>query len=67
VPDRARPGQHRPGAEIAARSTRRQTLDAPVARLGAVNRPLPFSPVYLDVAIPTAAAIEARVLELLEA
>lgn len=57
------------GAEIAARITEEafELLDAPVARLGAVNRPLPFSPVYLDVAIPTTTAIEARILELLEA
>jgi pyruvate/2-oxoglutarate/acetoin dehydrogenase E1 component len=56
------------GAEIAARlgEAAFEYLDAPVARLGAVDRPLPFSPVYLDTAIPTAAAIERRALELLE-
>jgi pyruvate dehydrogenase E1 component beta subunit len=54
------------GAEIAARVAEEafEYLDAPVSRLGAVNRPLPFSPVYLDVAVPTAAAIEDRVLSL---
>jgi pyruvate/2-oxoglutarate/acetoin dehydrogenase E1 component len=54
------------GAEIAARVAEEafEYLDAPVSRLGAVNRPLPFSPVYLDVAVPTVAAIEERVLSL---
>ncbi len=56
------------GAEIAARVSEEafEILDAPVGRLGAVNRPLPFSPVYLDTAIPTAAAIAERSLALIE-
>ena len=57
------------GAEVAARVAESafEFLDAPVSRLGAVDRPLPFSPVYLDHAIPTSAAIEARALALLGA
>lgn len=57
------------GAEVAARVAESafEYLDAPVSRLGAVDRPLPFSPVYLDHAIPTSAAIEERALALLGA
>ena len=57
------------GAEVAARVAESafEFLDAPVSRLGAVDRPLPFSPVYLDHAIPTSAAIEERALALLGA
>lgn len=55
------------GAEIAARVSEAafEHLEAPIMRFGAVNRPMPFSPVYLDYAIPTTSAIEARVLDLL--
>jgi acetoin:2,6-dichlorophenolindophenol oxidoreductase subunit beta len=54
------------GAEIAARVAEAafEYLDAPVTRLGAVDRPLPFSPVYADVALPTVTSIGARALEL---
>jgi pyruvate dehydrogenase E1 component beta subunit len=54
------------GAEIAARVAEAafEYLDAPVTRLGAVDRPLPFSPVYADAALPTVAGIGARALEL---
>jgi len=57
------------GAEVAARVAESafEYLDAPVSRLGAVDRPLPFSPVYLDHAIPTSASIEERALALLGA
>jgi pyruvate/2-oxoglutarate/acetoin dehydrogenase E1 component len=57
------------GAEVAARVAEGafEYLDAPVGRLGAVDRPLPFSPVFLDHAIPTADAIAARARAVLAA
>jgi acetoin:2,6-dichlorophenolindophenol oxidoreductase subunit beta len=47
------------GAEVAARVAEAafQLLDAPVTRHGAVSRPLPFSPVYADEALPTVGSI----------
>ena len=35
-------------------------LDAPVQRLGALDVPVPFSPVLEDLTVPTAEAIAAR-------
>ena len=54
------------GAEVAARiaETSFEHLEAPVGRFGAVNRPQPFAPVYLDHLIPTSATISQRIIEL---
>ena len=55
------------GAEVAARIAEAsfEHLEAPVTRFGAVNRPQPFAPIYLDYLIPTAATIAERIVTLM--
>lgn len=50
-------------AEIAARIAEKAFyhLDAPVARMGAMDVPVPFSPALEDLTVPTADAVAARV------
>lgn len=47
------------GAEVAARITEEafEYLDGPVLRLGGLDKPVPFSPAFLPVAIPLAPSI----------
>jgi acetoin:2,6-dichlorophenolindophenol oxidoreductase subunit beta len=49
-------------AEIAARIAEKAfyDLDAPVQRMGAMDVPVPFSPVLEDLTVPTAKAVAAR-------
>lgn len=51
------------GAEVVARiaETCGQNLRSAPSRLGAVNHPQPFSPVFLDAAIPTVGTIQAEI------
>jgi pyruvate/2-oxoglutarate/acetoin dehydrogenase E1 component len=53
-------------AEIAARLAERAFyyLDAPVQRMGAMDVPIPFSPVLEDVTVPTVKAVYERATEL---
>jgi len=53
-------------AEISARISEHAFyyLDAPVARLGAMDVPIPFSPALEDLTVPTAAQVVARVKQL---
>jgi len=46
-------------AEIAARISEKAFyfLDAPVVRMGAMDVPIPFSPVLEDLTVPTAAGV----------
>ncbi len=46
-------------AEIAARISEKAFyfLDAPVVRMGAMDVPIPFSPVLEDLTVPTAAVL----------
>ncbi len=55
-------------AEIAARISEKAFyyLDAPVQRLGAMDVPVPFSPVLEDLTVPTAQQIHERVVMVLE-
>ncbi len=54
------------GAEVAARISEAsfEHLEAPVTRYGGVNRPQPFSPVFMDHLIPTSATIVERIIDL---
>jgi acetoin:2,6-dichlorophenolindophenol oxidoreductase subunit beta len=56
------------GAEVVARIAEAcfEHLEAPVSRFGAVNRPQPFAPVYLDHLIPTSATIAERIIKLVQ-
>lgn len=56
------------GAEVAARVAEAsfEHLEAPVGRFGAVNRPQPFAPAYLDHLIPTSATISERIVDLMK-
>ncbi len=56
------------GAEVAARIAEAsfEHLEAPVGRFGAVNRPQPFAPVFLDHLIPTSASISERIVDLVK-
>lgn len=55
------------GAEVSARVAEAsfEHLEAPVSRFGAVNRPQPFAPVFLDHLIPTSTTIVERIVDLM--